>query len=281
MDKKYSRNLGQGKGIELVTPPLAVENGPVENMTKRTKYNYIRHAVQDANDGDVIVVAPGVYKETVSFNGKALIIGSNDPGDPAVVAATVIEGDTEGVTFTNGEDANSVLAGFTIRGATRGIYCQGASPTIVNCRIVDNVEAGIKLWDGSNPVIANCIIAGNGGDGIEMWASAKTGRVVTYNYATIMHCTIVGNRGNGIRGGKPVVVSTIVRSNGVSRQRLRSAPMPPPSPTATCRADSPAPAISMRTPALSCRATGPIPIDPSSRAAPATRRPSGSAAITI
>lgn len=214
VDKKYSRNLGQAEGIELVTPSLRVENGPVENTTTGTQYNYIRHAVQEANDGDAIIVAPGVYQETVSFNGKALSLGSSNPGDPAVVAATVIQGVTEGVTFANSEDVNSVLAGFTIRGATRGIYCQRASPAIVNCRVVDNVEAGIKLWDGCNPVIAGCVIAGNGGDGIEMWAS-REGRRITYDSASVMHCTIVGNRGHGIRGGKPVVVSTIVRANGV------------------------------------------------------------------
>ncbi len=213
-EKKYARNLGRQEGIELVTPPRVVENGPVENITKKTKYNYIRQAVQDANDGDRIVVAPGVYKETVSFNGKALSIMSTVVDDPNAVGKTVIEGTTEGVTFTHGEDANSMLAGFTIRGATRGIYCQGASPVIQNCRIVDNVEAGIRLWESSNPVIVNCIIAGNGGDGMEMWA-AQTGRVVAYNYATILHCDIVGNRGNGIRGGKPIVVSTIVRANGL------------------------------------------------------------------
>ena len=214
-EKKYSRNLGRSEGIELVTPSLAVEDGPVTNKTNGTKYKYIHHAVQDANEGDTIIVTPGIYKETVSFNGKTLSINSQNPIDPAVVAKTVIQGVTEGVTFTNGEDANSMLAGFTITGATRGIYCQGASPVISLCRIVDNAEAGIKLWEGSNPVIANCIIAGNGGDGIEMWAS-RAGRAVTYNYASVMHCTIVGNRGNGIRGGKPVVVSTIVRSNGRS-----------------------------------------------------------------
>lgn len=215
IDKKYARNLGRQEGIELVTPSLAVENGPVENAEKGTQYNTIRDAVQDANEGDTIVVAPGVYKETVSFHGKALWIESTNPLDPAVVAATVIQGGADGVTFTNGEDANSVLAGFTIRSVSRGIYCQGASPVIDHCRIVDNVGAGIALSQGSNPLVANCILAGNGDDGIDM-SGSQEGRRVTYNYATILHCTIVGNRGNGIRGGKPVVVNTIVRANGVS-----------------------------------------------------------------
>jgi len=213
VDKKYSRNLGAKEGIELVVPPLTVADGPVENITKRTKYNYIRHAVQDANDGDIIVAAPGIYKETVSFNGKALSIESKDPLDPAIVAGTVIQGAMDGVTFVNGEDANSVLAGFTISGATRGIYCQGTSPVIHLCRIVDNVEAGITLGENCNPTIATCIIAGNGGEGIRM-SAPRGGRRIAYNSATILHCTIVGNRGAGIRGDKPVVINTIVRSNG-------------------------------------------------------------------
>jgi hypothetical protein len=158
--------------------------------------------VQDAEKGDVIVVAPGVYRESVFFNGKAVTVRSQDPCDPAVVEATIIEGLTEAVTFSRGEDANSVLAGFTITGATRGIFCQASSPTIRNCRIVANVEAGIKLEANCSPTIVNCVIAGNGGDGVEMWAP-RGGRIIPQNYATIVHCTIVGNRACGIRGGRP------------------------------------------------------------------------------
>ncbi len=219
-EKKYSRNLGKNEGIELVTPPLTVEAGPVQNTTKGTQYSHILPAVQDAQEGDVIVVAPGVYRESVFFNGKAVTVRSQDPCAPAVVAATVIEGLTEAVTFSSGEDANSVLAGFTVTGATRGVFCQASSPTIRNCRIVGNVEAGIKLEANCNPTIVNCVIAGNGGDGIEMWAP-RGGRLIPQNYATIVHCTIVGNRACGIRGGAPIVVSSILyfnSSDGKSEQ---------------------------------------------------------------
>ena len=213
-EKKYSRNLGMGEGIELVVPALTSEDGPVENRTQGKRYDVISHAIQEASEGDEIVVAPGVYNESVSFGGKAVTVRSEDPNDPAVVAATVIDGGAQSVSFNAGEDAASVLAGFTVAGATRGIYCQGASPTIRNCRVVDNVEAGIKLWESSNPTIVNCVIAGNGGDGIEMWAT-KSGRMVPYNFATIAYCTIVGNGGSGVLGSKPILANTIVCSNGV------------------------------------------------------------------
>ena len=214
VQKKYSRNLGTGQGIELVMPARTSENGRVQNVTRGTRYDFIRYAVQDANEGDVIVAAQGVYHETVDFAGKNVTLRSEDPNNPKVVEATILDGGTQAVAFSGSEDANCVLAGFTITGATRGIYCHSASPRIINCRIVGDMEAGIKLGEKADPGIVNCIIAGNGGDGIEMW-TAKTGRVVAYNYGTIAHCTIVGNRAYGIRGGKPIVVNSIIYANSI------------------------------------------------------------------
>ncbi|MBM4029646.1 MAG: DUF362 domain-containing protein, partial [Planctomycetes bacterium] len=227
VEKKYARNLGREEGIELVTPPLTVASGQVRNTTKGTEYNYLRHAVQEAEAGDTLVAAPGRYRETLSFAGKALTIRSQDPNDPAVVEATVIEGSAEAVTFSRGETAAAVLAGFTLTGAQRGILCHTAAPTIRNCRSVDNLEAGIKLVENCSPTIVNCIIAGNGGDGIEMWAP-RGARLVPQNYATIVHCTIVGNRGHGIQGGAPTVVSSIVyfnASDGRSSQIKADTPL--------------------------------------------------------
>jgi hypothetical protein len=217
VERKYSRNLGTGDGIELVAPPLTSEDGPVQNVTQGTRYAFISHAVAEANDADEIVAAPGVYKESIDFAGKAVTVRSENPNDPAVVAATVIDGETQAVAFTAYEDTNSVLSGFTVTGAAYGIYCHASSPTIRNCQILDNTEVGVKLWetDAANPVFANCIIAGNGGAGIEMW-SASGGRLRKYNCATVLHCTIVDNASEGISGGDPIVVNSIVYANGRS-----------------------------------------------------------------
>jgi parallel beta-helix repeat protein len=188
---------------------------PVENVTKGRTYTLIQDAIDEAGDGDEIVVSANGfnYLEDIRFDGRSVTLRSTDPDDPAVVAATVIEGTTQAVTFSSGEDTSCVLAGFTITGADRGIYCFGASPTITKCRIVDNSGAGIKLWEASNPTISNCVIAGNGGAGIEMWAKTGT-RFPKYNYATITNCTIVGNLEHGIFGGKPTVGSSILYDNG-------------------------------------------------------------------
>ncbi len=213
IDKQYSRNLGTGNGIELVVPSFANVDGPVQNLTDGKRYDYIRHAVNEAGPCDHIIVGPGIYPENINFNGKNLTLSSTDPNDPNVVAATVIDGGNQAVTFSGGEDANCVLVGFTITDANNGIYCSDASPTIVNCCITGNAGSGIKLHNSSNPIIINCGITTNAGSGIEMWKQAQ-GRRILYNYATITNCVISENGQHGIAGGILTIINcTIVANN--------------------------------------------------------------------
>jgi parallel beta-helix repeat protein len=212
VEKKYSRNLGTGDGIELVVPSFATADGPIENVTNGRKYDHIRHAISDADAGDTIVVGPGVYYENISFTGKNLTLSSTNPSDPAVVAATVINGGKLAVTFSSGEDANCVLAGFTITGSETAVYCSGASPTITNCRIEHNGSPGIELHNGSDPTITNCEIASNAGAGIELWAQ-RQGRVTIYNHPTITNCIISTNGGHGISGGMPTIANCTIAAN--------------------------------------------------------------------
>ncbi|MHC4315392.1 MAG: hypothetical protein ACYSW3_23350, partial [Planctomycetota bacterium] len=74
-------------------------------------FNNIQAAIDDSNDGDIIIVAEGRYFENINFNGKNITLRSTDPNDPNVVAATIIDGDRNGsvVTIENGEDDNCVL----------------------------------------------------------------------------------------------------------------------------------------------------------------------------
>jgi parallel beta-helix repeat protein len=211
-DKRYSRNLGTGGGIELFIPPLTTANGPVENRTAGKKYDYLRHAVSEADAGDEIVVKPGVSEESVGFDGKNVTLRSTDPDDPAVVAATVIRGGSNAVTFSGGEGASCVLAGLTITGGDSGVYCSGASPTISNCSITGNIGAGIELYQGSNPTVTNCLITANGGTGIEMWPQ-RNGRFTIFNRPTITGCTIAGNLQDGISGGITTITNSIICGN--------------------------------------------------------------------
>jgi len=213
VQKQYSRNLGIGEGIELVTPSLRSEDGPVVNVTQQLRYDFIRHAIREAEDGDQIVLEPGVYEERIDLQGKAVVIRSEDPNDPAVVAATVIRGAGRIVSFSAGEDANCVLAGITIRDGTTGVYCWGASPRIVRCVITGHTADGIELENGSKPAFVGCRILGNTGNGILM-RPRQVGRRTVYNYPVIEGCVIADNGEDGISGGIPVVTNCTICRNG-------------------------------------------------------------------
>jgi len=134
-------------------------------------YDTIQEAIDDAQSGHTIIVSSGTYYENIEFDNKKITVQSSDPSDPAVVAATIIDGGGSGsvVHFLNGD--TSILAGFTIQngdardggGIFIGNYC---APTIANNTITNNIaEFG-------------------GGIGAARSAATITGNIITGNYAT-------------------------------------------------------------------------------------------------
>lgn len=180
---------------ENLAPPL------IENITTGQRYASVQRAIDDAQPGHEIVVSPGVYQDKINFQGKNLTLRSTNPKDPVVVAATIITGDGNNnlVTFSSGEDLNCFLAGFTITGGKRGIYCSGASPTITNCTIAENVNAemgaGMFVKDGSSPTLVNCTFSSNS-------ASVMGGGMYNENSSPILiNCTFSGNSATYFGGG--------------------------------------------------------------------------------
>jgi parallel beta-helix repeat protein len=216
VERKYSRNLGTGNGIELVVPSLASVDGRVQNAASGLRYELIRHAINEAVPGDRIIISEGIYYENINLGGKNITLSSIDPGNPAVVAGTVLAGNVSGggpvVTFASGEDESCMLAGFTISGTQAAIFCSGASPAISDCRIENNGGNGIELRDGSNPTIKYCEITSNAGSGAEMQAK-QSGRMTIYNYPVITNCVIAGNLQHGISGGIPTITNCTIASN--------------------------------------------------------------------
>lgn len=88
-------------------------------------YAMIQEAIDAAEDGCEIIVSPGIYEENIRIHGKNIILRSNDPTNPAVVAETIINGGQNGsvVTISAVKTAFCVLSGFTI---TNGKNISGA-----------------------------------------------------------------------------------------------------------------------------------------------------------
>jgi hypothetical protein len=191
----------------------ADEAQPVWNVTGTKQYEGIQQAIDDANDGDVIVVTVGAHtgqgNRDLDFRGKAIAVQSSDPNDPDIVAATIIDCNDPGSNphrgfhFHNGEDANSVLAGLTITNGG-GVYDGGAircwnssSPTIRNCIITGNSSIGrgaVYCGNNSNPTIINCDITNN-------VATAGYGAAICcwdYSSPTILNCIITGNAAQSV-----------------------------------------------------------------------------------
>ena len=75
----------------------------------------IQAAIENATDGDVIVVPDGIYGE-IDFLGKAIMVVSENGPDNCIIDGGVGEwwADFYGVTFNNNESSDSILRGLTI-----------------------------------------------------------------------------------------------------------------------------------------------------------------------
>ncbi len=155
-------------------------------------YGTIQQAIDDAVDGGVISVAPGIHGGTIDFNGKAVRIFSRGGRGAATLDAG---GAGTVVTFDSAEGADSILDGFTITGGSGGngggIYIGGSSPSIVNNIIHGNTASGegggICIYHNAAPSIVNCIVydnSANYGGGIEVY---------NYSTPTIVNTTIHDN----------------------------------------------------------------------------------------
>jgi hypothetical protein len=209
--KQYSRNLGTGDGIELVSPSsLATADGPVHNIDRGEKYDRIRDAISAASPYEHIIVSPGIYNENIDFNGKHLTLSSSNPNNPAIVASTIISGGDKAVTFSFGDDANSVITGFTITDANTGICCAGTSPTISMCRIIENKNYGIELQYSAKPNISHCEILCNNGSGIAI----TEGQLSSLNMPSVKNSIIAANRLYGICCDMSLVNNCTIAANG-------------------------------------------------------------------
>lgn len=118
---------------------------PPNYIFNLTPQDSIQETIDISMDGDTIILAQGIYNQTIEIEEKAITIQSSDPADPNVVADTIIDGRKSGsvVSFSQiSRPAMATLAGLTIQNGLAenggGIYCYASSAQITNCRIRHN-----------------------------------------------------------------------------------------------------------------------------------------------
>ena len=198
-----------------------VRNVPMDYLT-------IQVAIDDANDGDTVLVASGIYtgdgNRDIDFRGKAITVKSEFGPEACTIDSQGTEDDPHrGFFFHSSEDANSILEGFTITNGYTvyptmggGIYCDASSPRISNCIVSENAArlgGGIVCKD-SNAIITDCVIIGNSA------IISKGGGIFCINASPhILDCLITENTafedGGGVKCdySNPTITRCVIRNN--------------------------------------------------------------------
>ncbi len=184
-------------------------------------FSTIQSALDAASDCDTIIVEDGIWLGDgccgLDARGKRLTLKSaSDEPENCIIECRHLD---RGFYFNNDEDEDTVVRGFTIRNGQAykggGIYCFNASPSIINCIIVNNDAGssggGICCCLDAQPVISGCVITGNSA------GYAGGGIACDRNSAPVIRDTIIsGNYGDGLHckdSNFPELVDCIISDN--------------------------------------------------------------------
>jgi len=141
----------------------------IVNATGGGDYTRIQWAVDNASDGDTVLVDEGIYLEQITINKSISLIGTIDE--------CIIDGNRSGTVITVSSNGVGIM-GFTIKGSGGDeLACGILLDTVQNCTISGNNisknSRGISLY-GYNNNIENNMLYGNGMSGIILSGSDNT-----------------------------------------------------------------------------------------------------------
>lgn len=153
------------------------------------EYSKIQQAVDAAEHGSAIIVAPGTYtgdgNYDIDFRGKSIVVRSLDPNDPNIVAATVIDCEQQGCGFYLDGCTGATISGLTITNGYAwhggGIFCANSNITLSRCVVTKN-RTRTQVTGPCNPNEAGR----DGGDGGGIFASNSS--------VEILGCEITANQ---------------------------------------------------------------------------------------
>jgi peptidoglycan-N-acetylglucosamine deacetylase len=219
---------GQLEDTKLVTITVVLDVAYVSTTgddnigsgTAERPFATIQKGINTVRDNGTVIVLPGTYYENINFSGKKITVRSTNPNDANVVANSVINANGSGstVVFNSGEDANSVLAGFTITGGETelggGIYINEASPIIERNVIRGNranTEGGGIYCQGGSATIRYNELSNN-------YSSFAGGVSFESSFAILQSNLIVNNTADCDSGvacveGQPRITNNTIAGN--------------------------------------------------------------------
>jgi len=181
-------------------------------------YTKIQTAIDNASDGDTIIIESGIYNENLVVSNKRLTIASNyyTSNDSNDILTTIIDGnriavitiDTSaagtsiiGLTIQNGEDgifstAKVNILNNIIKGNIDGIDYEGGGGVCKYNLITQNTDDALDLDQAVEVTVEANELIDNSDDGIEIRLHPYTGDTLLIN---ILNNKIAGNREDGIQ----------------------------------------------------------------------------------
>lgn len=161
------------KTVLFISMAVVIATTSGETLNVPADYPTISAAVQVAQTGDLVLVAPGVYNEKVKTRySKQITIASNyiNTGDQNDILNTIIDGG--GMSYVvslsgnmSGDPANGKeVVGFTIRNGGDGLVVYGRH-IIRNC-VVTDVSDAVDYEGGSGGIVQDCLFYNTSDDGI-------------------------------------------------------------------------------------------------------------------
>ncbi len=157
----------------------------------------IQGAINQAVNGDTVLVKPGTYSENINFSSKRIVVASKflTTRDTSYISSTIINGGGNGsvVYFSNSGSSGSVFSGFTIKKGKSnyggGIYIKGCNPVLNNLIVEENSGflrgGGIYIYRSgcslNNITVRNNTARTGGGIEIYYHASPEINNVRIYN----------------------------------------------------------------------------------------------------
>jgi len=160
-------------------------------------FSSIQEAIDNAANGDTILVRPGLYYENIVITGKDIVLTSTfeQSGDLDIISETIIDGsrasdlDRASAIRINGGSTHCIIQGFRIQGGSGTVYTiNGFSYLEGGGLYINNSEAIVRMNIISHNKVyrkgSNFLNAGGAGIHTSNGAPSILNNVISCNYAS-------------------------------------------------------------------------------------------------